>query len=447
MINDMKSLEAEARRIGVVMDDETAASADALGDSWSRMSAALKQTSMALGQAVAPTLQSIIDKITLAAVAASKWIKENQQLVVGAAAAAAGLAGLGVVITGLGGAIVAASFGLAGLSSAFSLATGLAAAMLTPLGLLTAAVVGIGLSMTDAGGVASSAFGKIESAARSVLRTATDAGEGIRAALAGGDIPAAVAIAWSAIKLEYTQGVQAIEDAWANVKASFSEFFSWFRVTALEVFGAVADAVYTMFQHTGLEFVIGDQLEKAKEKARRFYADEIDSENQSMASERDRLAQRKQQRLDDVAVERAKLDGEIYARKKKAEQDAVYNALDAVLNPTDAKKPPGQEQLEEAEKDFVAEKKKQAQDQLERLDEQKASNQQDIENARRNIESIQAAFESTGSFGGAGLASFVGANSQTGIEQNTQVIADRMDKNNKLLRDIADNTANAYQFT
>lgn len=105
----MSRFAAEAKRLGLVMDGETAAKADALGDAMDKLKAAMMMAFIQVGSAVAPILTAIAEKLATGAAAVGNFIRENQQLVVTALKVAAGVVAFGAALYGIGAAIGFAS--------------------------------------------------------------------------------------------------------------------------------------------------------------------------------------------------------------------------------------------------------------------------------------------------------------------------------------------------
>jgi TP901 family phage tail tape measure protein len=145
---------------------------------------AIEGTALAIGDALAPSLQFLVEGIGHAASTLTTFIKNNQEMVVGVAKGIATFAGISAAILGMGAALsaVAAAFGL----------------VLSPIGLIVAGVVGLVAAVDQATGVLGQLAG-----------IATTAFAGIYDALAAGDLGLAMEIMWTGLQAALLRGVDA----------------------------------------------------------------------------------------------------------------------------------------------------------------------------------------------------------------------------------------------
>jgi hypothetical protein len=240
----MAAFADEAKRLGLVMDSETAAKADALGDAIDAVKASMKMAFITVGAAVAPMLTQMAQGLAILAANAGKFIGENQQFV-------------GVVLKGgaalvvLGGAIYGVGTALKGLSAAISVvqqSLGLLSVLASPIFLIGAAIVaagvaayqfrgqiagafsGIGGYAAQAAGVIGETFGPAVRDAQVVLgdlyATASTTFTGIYDAIAAGDLSKAMDILWAGLAAGWLRGVEALMgyvDPWV---AAFQNVFT-----------------------------------------------------------------------------------------------------------------------------------------------------------------------------------------------------------------------------
>lgn len=220
-VDGIEALQAQARALGLTISTETAKDAALLNDTMNILFRVLKQGVFIIGSALAPTVIKLSNAITRVVVAASEWVKQNKTIVVSAAKIAAGvlLAGLALVGIGLAITIVAAGFG--GLATAVTAAGAVLGAILSPVGLVVAAVVGLGVAIvryTDAGGQALSwlmeRFGELRAFVGRVVG-------GIGDALAAGDIALAAEVLWLGLKVAWERGVAELNAVWLQARAFF----------------------------------------------------------------------------------------------------------------------------------------------------------------------------------------------------------------------------------
>ena len=173
----MSKFAAQARSLGLVMDAETAAKADALGDSLDALKAAGMMAFVQIGAAAAPIITQVAESLTSLAATVGQFIAENAGMVVGVLKAAAALTAVSGVVVAVGAVISSLGTIIAGVQASFGVLSSLSV-LLSPIGLI-------------AGGVAA-AIGLIAIAARQLspeFKEATDAllGFGSAGAEAGGD--------------------------------------------------------------------------------------------------------------------------------------------------------------------------------------------------------------------------------------------------------------------
>lgn len=145
---------------------------------------AIEGTALAIGDALAPSLQFLVEGIGHAASTLTTFIKNNQEMVVSVAKGIATFTAIGAAILGMGAALsaVAAAFGL----------------VLSPIGLIVAGVVGLVAAVNQATGVLGQLAG-----------IATTAFAGIYDALAAGDLGLAMEIMWTGLQAALLRGVDA----------------------------------------------------------------------------------------------------------------------------------------------------------------------------------------------------------------------------------------------
>lgn len=204
-----------------------------------RTGAALEGVAIEVGSALAPALAKAGAILAGVINGIGEFLKQNKALVVTVAKSAAAAVGIGVALVALGAALKVAAVGFAvlrgvvvvttaviwGIHAAFvALNTAIAlgsilvsigstlAAIATPAGLLTIAVLALGAALGYAvyqSGIAGKAFA-------SVKETAIAAFGGIADALKAGDLALAGRILWAALKLEFTKGINFLKALWAD---------------------------------------------------------------------------------------------------------------------------------------------------------------------------------------------------------------------------------------
>lgn len=164
---------------------------------WERLGYAISDPLIKLAEAAAPYVDLL-----------SQIIRNNPELVTGAVKAGAALLGLAVALKVVAFALPLLSVGVGAISL-----------LLSPIGLVTAAVVGLGallLRHTQTG----RQFGSDVGGAFNGLReTATGAWKGITAAIANGDLEQAFRVARAAVTLEWEKLIGYLTNRWIDFKS------------------------------------------------------------------------------------------------------------------------------------------------------------------------------------------------------------------------------------
>jgi hypothetical protein len=231
MMADLAALRAEARRLGLVMSTEDAKAAATLNDAMDRMWAALRRVVVTVGSALAPILSEWAEKIVRLASAARTWISENQGLIVSILKIGAALIGAGIALTFLGSIISAVGtiFGLFATVASTALSF-----LLSPIGLVIAAIVGLGATIAWATGAGGQALQWLGSRFDDLKNFALASFQGIKDALAAGDVALAARILWLSLQVVWRAGINTLKGWWLDFKG-------WFLKLTGDIFwGAVA---------------------------------------------------------------------------------------------------------------------------------------------------------------------------------------------------------------
>ena len=224
----IEELQEEARRLGLTMSSEDAKAAEDFTDALDKLWKVVKMGVFRVGAALAPVLQQLTDTITGVATKISAWIDQNRQLIVTvmqvAAAILAGglaLAALGTVISGLGSALGVLITVITGVATVFKLLAGVIAFLLSPIGLVIAAVAALGAYLVYATGMGGKALTWLGEKFNVLKEDALTAYQGIADALAAGDIALAAKILWLTLKMEWQRGINFLEKVWLNFRNFF----------------------------------------------------------------------------------------------------------------------------------------------------------------------------------------------------------------------------------
>jgi len=240
----MAAFAAEAKRLGLVMDSETAAKADALGDAMDAMSAAMKMAFIQVGGAVAPILTNLASVLSVVAANVGKFISENQQFVTSALKAGATLVVLGGAVYGVGASLRGLSTGISLVLKGFGLFSALASpVLLVAAGIgaavfalykfkdeISAALGPVASLVQRAAGAIGETFGPAVSDGIVVLgdlaATAGATFDGVYEAIVNGNLTGAMDVLWAGLVAGWLRGTEALMsyvDPWV---AAFQDVFT-----------------------------------------------------------------------------------------------------------------------------------------------------------------------------------------------------------------------------
>ena len=246
----IRALRQEARDLGLVVSDEDAKNAAALGDAMNRVRRVIGGAFFKVGAALAEPLTKAFDVISRIVGAVTNWIDRNRGLVQTIAAIGAGILAAGTVITAIGGAIVGIGVSIAAIgtaiTTAFALASGIIGAILSPIGLVVAGIAAIGGAVLHATGslqVLGSMFGSLGT-------QGSKAWQGIVDAVSAGNLELAGEIAFTALQVGWLTVTNTMQDVWNRV----SDFFvnTWRGVvkaiiqTGAQIYTSVANVFDTL---------------------------------------------------------------------------------------------------------------------------------------------------------------------------------------------------------
>jgi len=230
-------LRGQAREFGISVSGKDAKSAAVLNDTLNILSKSVRGLSIQIGAALAPAATALAERLAHITATVGRWIAANRPLIVTTAKVIAIVGAVGAAIVGLGLSISLAGVALGGLATAFGVAVKavllVKAAMLalvSPIGLVAAALgggVAAILYFSGAGGAAlewlQDRFGELRDRATAAIGAIGDA-------MAAGDLALAAKIAWLAIKAEWIRGTGFLRDIWTRFRGWFVE--SWLEISA-----------------------------------------------------------------------------------------------------------------------------------------------------------------------------------------------------------------------
>jgi len=243
----IEELQEQARKLGLTISTEDAKATERFTDTLSIMWRVLKQNVFVVGSALVPALTRAAKWLTKIATIAADWIKRNKELIVtifkvavAVVAAGAALVVLGVAITGVAKAMGVLAAVITGVGVALKLLGAVLAFLVSPIGLVITAVVGLGVVILHVTGAGAKALGWLGEKFNILKDDAISSYQGIADALAAGDIALAAKILWLTLKMEWTRGINFLEKAWLN----FRNFFIQIGVDAWHGLLAAVEVVW-----------------------------------------------------------------------------------------------------------------------------------------------------------------------------------------------------------
>jgi hypothetical protein len=224
-----------ARELGLTTSGQSAKSAVEFRVVLKDLQAVLAKIGSTVGQAVIPVLKRKVELITGIVVKGLAWAKANKDVIttIFKIASLVGIAGAALVV--LGTIVSTVGSALGAMATVFVAIASAVGFLLSPIGLVIAAVVGLAayfLFMTESGRAVQTYLG---SAFKTLAGDVSSAFGGISNAIAAGDWTLAAEIAWTALRLVFQRGVNALADIWNSFGPDTLKFFSdtWTGVLAL----------------------------------------------------------------------------------------------------------------------------------------------------------------------------------------------------------------------
>jgi len=342
----ISALMSEARELGVVMSSDDATAAEKLGDVFEQLRAQFKAFVIQIGAAVSGDLLSLAQRATAIGASAISWVNANRALIATVAKVAAVVTIAGAALVGIGTTFTLIGVAAGGFAAAISLGATVLGAIISPVGLVVAAVAGLAtwfLTSTEAGNTLvsklSAGFGQLWEIAKGTIG-------GIGDALAAGDIQLAGEILWSGLKLLWLQGTEGLRatwhaftggiakvwhtvwagmlqlanSVWGNLErgwSHFAEFFANVWEQDISMLKRTLNTLVAFFQKTWLRIkgVFGNQVQGEIDRINR----ELETANSKI---RDATAASRNERGENAAAAR---------ERSRHEQDATLDVIGADL--------------------------------------------------------------------------------------------------------------------
>jgi len=216
----VKALRQEARDLGLQVSGADAAAATLYGDTLANLWSVIKDVSFEIGAALAPALTALIQTVTPIVVGIAQWIGQNRELVVWIAGVAAAVGAAGAALVSFGVASLALSAAIGGLISLGGVLAAVFAAIVSPVGLVIAAVVALGAAIATQTEWGVSMVGWLGEQFSALLGTVTRTIGNIVGLLQAGQLGAAMELAWTAIDAAWQTGISGLKNLWTDFTTS-----------------------------------------------------------------------------------------------------------------------------------------------------------------------------------------------------------------------------------
>jgi len=213
----IEKLIKEAKELGIVISTEDAKAAAEFTDILDKLWKVMRMGVFLVGASIAPVLGEMADRITSVVVNINKFINQNRDFIVSMLKLAAGVTavGAGIVILGTGIIGVGTIFGglatiLTSVVGAFGLVASILGTILSPIALISLAIVGLSAKFLLTSDNIKRASKAIKGIFNDLKTSSIKAFKGISNALVAGDIELAARILFLSLKIEVQKGIDAI---------------------------------------------------------------------------------------------------------------------------------------------------------------------------------------------------------------------------------------------
>jgi hypothetical protein len=220
----IQALQDRAAELGLVLDEQAAASAARLDDAISVLRATFRAARISIGEAFASGIANAAERMTELVSSGVSFIRNNQELVRTIGLTTVGVTAAGVAIAGLGTAFIGAGVGLSSLVTigsaavaTFGTIASAIAAIGAPVAALTVGLAVLGASMVDWSDVAERATSSASTAFRQLQEDIGGIATALTSALSAGDIGLAMRVLTAGLRLEWQRTINAlirITDQW-----------------------------------------------------------------------------------------------------------------------------------------------------------------------------------------------------------------------------------------
>jgi len=339
MLKDLPQLRQEWQKLGIAMSKKDVLAADKLGDSWDALKDVLHSVVNVIGAALAPSLTDIIKRLQSAIATVGAFLNRNRELVVSALRVAAGITAIGASLVVTGTALIGLSYAVGALSKAWSLFSGaigfskaLLVTLLNPIGLVSAAVIGLGAYLIYTSVAGSDALGFLGKKFKEVSGIAIEAWQGISDALASGDLALAGKIAIQGLTVAWLQGTKEIRQAWTEIVFGMEALWVGFSSTVssiwADLFTSIGNGLDKFFGWVAKRFndvhgLIDDSFDSvaANKIVDAGTKDQISDRNAAHAERQQEILAEKQKALDAIGDQISKKEADANKEIKAAQEE------------------------------------------------------------------------------------------------------------------------------
>ncbi|PQO39340.1 hypothetical protein C5Y96_05660 [Blastopirellula marina] len=269
MQGDIEALRQEARDLGFTMTREDATAAADLTDAMNRLKRVMEGTWQQIGAAVAGPLTMFLDIAAKIGSQVVKWVKENRGLLQTIFLVAAGVMGLGFIVSALGIALITTGAIISSTGVVVGALGGVLAAIISPIGLVIALVIAGGAAMLYFSGIGgkvvsflSDRFGFLWTMANAVF-------QGIANSLRAGDIAGAANILWLSLKVAWAAGIGQLSKLWDGFKNLSLRVCDELRFGVVKIFSAMLSKIGGLMKSAG-DFLGIESLQNAAKSIDQF---------------------------------------------------------------------------------------------------------------------------------------------------------------------------------
>lgn len=328
---------------------------------WRRLKAAVEDASVAIGDALLPTMTTIVTWFGNVSQGITRFVEANRGLVVVLAGTVVAITAAGIALIGLGLGIGALGTIIGAIGAVLSTIVTLVGALLTPVGLVVAGFVALGAAIITYTGAGQAALAAMGAQFTQLWSTATAAFQGIANALGQGNIALAGNILMTSLKIAFQTGWDALKGtavtaltyiegaidqagvgivvAWTTAVTSIEGAFDtlatnlrtiWNSVIASIVGGVDRFMVASVVAIKEVWFKwreskIAMQPLMSSEAKQRAYAG-INSEREQYRAGAEKVSQRGQEWQDKVTAENAAQNAGLEQRRKDRQQRIEFAA-------------------------------------------------------------------------------------------------------------------------